>query len=344
MTVVGCLRSGHRQEGGRPSTAEPGAPALSARTPASLGPGNHLRDVPGWPKRPYDLHLPPGYDPTRPIPVILAFHGGGGHSGHMARLSCPGGDPDSPGCLDRLADREGFAVVYPNGTAAVAMFNIRTFNAGGGDKGYGCVSRYACERRIDDVGYTRALLDDLERTAAVDPARVYATGMSNGAAMAHRLACQLSERIAAIAAVGGANQFAAAASCTPSRPVSVLQIHGTNDPAWPYEGGVPQRAEERGPMASVSGTMRGWAERNGCSLTPTVEPLPDTAADGTATARIAYPGCRAGTEVVLYRVDGGGHTWPQGWQYFAESRVGNTAQDFSANEVIWQFFARHPKP
>ena len=96
-------------------------------------------------------------------------------------------------------------------------------------------------------------------------------------------------------------------------------------------------------MVSIPDTMRGWAQRNGCALTPTVEPLPDAARDGTTTVREEYGGCPAGTEVVLYKVVGGGHTWPRGWQYFAESTVGKTSQALSANEVIWEFFKRHPK-
>lgn len=191
-----------------------------ACAPVDAKPGAALTcTVPGFERRSYDIYLPTGYVPTQPVPVVLAIHGGGGHARAAARTSCPGGDIENPDCLHAIAAREGVAVVYPNGTGSRLVPSVRTWNAGGGADGWQCVSGRACKDGVDDVAYFRALLDDLSRWVAVDSRRVYATGLSNGGAMSHRLACQMAERVAAIAALGGANQYATTSVCTPPRRV-----------------------------------------------------------------------------------------------------------------------------
>jgi len=242
--------------------------------------------VPGFADRPYDVHLPDEFVPSRPMPVILAIHGGGGNAQGAARTSCPEGDVKRKECLHAMANREGIAVVYPNGTSSRLLARLRTWNAGGGEKGWQCVSGRACKDGVDDIAYFRVLLDDLSRWVPVDPKRVYATGLSNGAAMSHRLACQMGDRIAAIAAVGGANQYATAAACTPPRPVPVLQIHGTADPCWPYEGGK-QACAQRDDLdkISVDESMRIWATVNGCGTAGSAEPLASEKGIRTAAAR-----------------------------------------------------------
>ena len=311
-------------------------------SPADAKPGAVLTcEVPGFDRRPYDVHLPPDYDRARPVPVILAIHGGGGNAGGARRVTCPGGDVESPGCLHAMAVREGFAVVSPNGTSSRLLSRLRTWNAGGGAKGWKCVSGRACKDGVDDLAYFRALLADLARRVAVDARRIYATGISNGGAMSHRLACQMSERIAAIAAVGGANQYATTVPCAPSRPVPVLQIHGTKDPCWHYEGGETACAQRDGTaMIAVEASMRIWATINGCASAGRGEPL--ASEPGIETARISWTGCRA--ETTLIRVAGGGHVWPGGWPYFGEWMIGPMVGGWSANRVILDFFRRHPLP
>lgn len=303
--------------------------------------GDYVRDLIKWPDRPYDLHIPSGYDASRPTAIVLALHGGGADSKGAAKITCPNGNLDSSKCLNALADREGFVVVYPNGASRPLFPNIRTWNAGGGEKGYICVSEYGCENKIDDIAYFKDLLSELSKIINIDRARVYAAGISNGGAMSHRLACELSDWIVAIAAVGGGNQFSTMTSCNPSRPVSVLQIHGTDDPAWPYNGGPG--IKEGGNYFSAPKTVSEWASRNKCSAEPAKENILDTANDGTSSVKESYGNCSKGGDVVLIKIDGGGHTWPQGNQYLPERSIGRTGQDFNANEIIWQFFKNHPR-
>ena len=196
---------------------------------------NQLRKMPLWPARPYTVHLPPSYDGIQLHPVVIDLHGGGGNKKTARLSSCPNQNPKSPACLDRVADCEGFMVVYPDGTFEPSKDKqIRTFNAGGGADGNVCMSDYACETNIDDVRFFSDLLDALEANYRIDPTRVYVTGLSNGAAMSHRLACELSDRIAAIASIAGGNQFSTVRDCTPVRSVPVLEIHGTADRCVPY--------------------------------------------------------------------------------------------------------------
>ena len=310
-----------------------------ACSPADAKPGAVLTcEVPGYEGRPYDIHLPADYDPARPVPVVLAIHGGGGNSRGAARTACPGGDVESAGCLHAMAVREGVAVVYPNGTGARLASNVRTWNAGGGANGWQCVSGRACKEGADDIAYFRALLDDLARWVAVDPRRVYATGLSNGGAMSHRLACQMADRVAAIAALGGANQFATTSACAPRRPVPVLQIHGTADPCWGYEGGTAACAQ-RDEMAKmpVEASMRIWAGINGCQAVQPAQPM--ASEPRIETVQLRWAGCRA--ETVLIRMTGGGHVWPGGWAYFRESVIGPMVGGWSANRVILDFFRRN---
>ena len=313
-----------------------------ACAPADAKPGAALScELPGFEHRSYDVRLPSEYAPARPVPVVLAIHGGGGNSRAAARTSCPGGDIASRDCLGAMAGREGVAVVYPNGTASRLLAKVRTWNAGGGAEGWQCVSGRACKDRVDDIAYFRALLDDLSRWIAVDPRRVYATGLSNGGAMSHRLACQMADRIAAIAALGGANQYATTSSCAPARPLPVLQIHGTADPCWPYQGGKAACAQRDGmSKISVEASMRVWAAINGCKSEDAAQAM--ASEPRVRTERIRWAGCRADTELI--RTVGGGHVWPGGWAYFGEGVIGPMVRGWSANRVILDFFRRHPKP
>jgi polyhydroxybutyrate depolymerase len=296
--------------------------------------------VPGWPDRDYLLHLPKGYAPGTPIPVVLGFHGGGGSKEGFVRTGCPDGDVASPGCLTAIADREGFAIVAPDGVDRPGI-GKRSWNAGGGADGWRCVGGEACATKSDDVAYVDALLAEVERAISVDRDRIYATGISNGGAMSHRLACERADVFAAIAAVAGENQASAAPGCHPSRPVPVLQIHGTDDPCWGWDGEIRLglcRLGSPGRFVGVDASMAAWRTIDACRGT-TEEALPDVADDGTRTTRIRGTGCAA--DVELLKIEGGGHTWPGGWPYLRA--VGRVARDFTGNEEIWDFFRTHPR-
>ena len=153
------------------------------------------------------VHVPAGYDPARPAPLVLAFHGGGGDAAFMA--------DDSRYGLQREADRSGFIVAFPNGASKLPGGRFATWNAGA------CCG-YARDQNSDDVGFARAVVSALEAKYAVDPRRVFATGMSNGGMLAHRLTCDAADVFRAVASVAGTD---ATTHCTPSRPISVLHIH-----------------------------------------------------------------------------------------------------------------------
>lgn len=281
-----------------------------------LGPGDHSRtlEIDGL-KRSYLVHVPPKYDPSKPSPVVLVFHGAGMNGLLMQGFSG----------LNGKADDAGFVAVYPNGTGAGPFL---TFNSGGVE--WGLLSK-----QPDDVAFVRQLLDDLATVVNVDAKRIFATGMSNGGMMCYRLAAELSERIAAIAPVAGTM---AVTESKPKRPVSVLHFHGTEDRLVPY-GGPDQRVPKFLTFKSVEDTVAAWVKLNGCHQTPLVEELPDTVDDGTKVTRKTYRS-DAGPEVVLVTIIGGGHTWPGRKLPF--ELIGRSTLDIAATDMIWDFFVRHP--
>jgi polyhydroxybutyrate depolymerase len=228
-------------------------------------------------------------------------------------------------------------MVYPDGTGTALAPDLRTWNAGGGDGGWQCVSGNACSQGVDELGYFTDLLADLRTAFRIDGDHLFATGISNGGAMSQRLACTLAH-VAAIAPVAGANQYATTQPC--SSPVPVLEIHGTQDPCWPYEGGEVSCLDSKpGAKIGVASSISGWVVRNGCEAAPSDVALPDTVNDGTSTVKHTYRCSRAALE--FYEIADGGHTWPGGYQYFGPGLIGLTSQDFSANIVILDFFAAH---
>jgi len=283
----------------------------------ALGPGDHTRVVTsGRHTRSYLVHIPPDYTHEQATPVVLAFHGAGINASAMVLLSG----------LNKKADEGGFIAVYPNGTGLANL--VLTWNAGGLPEGIS-------ERKPDDVAFVAALLDDLATAVHVDARRVYATGMSNGGMMCYRLAAGLAERIAAIAPVCGT---LAIDPWKPCRPMPVMHFHGTADRLVPFDGPnelVPKFLV----FKSVEETMRICAAANGCAGKPKKTRLPDTVDDGTSVVRSAYAPCREGAEVVLFTVEGGGHTWPG--QPPPNQFLGKSTKDIAANDLMWEFFCRH---
>jgi polyhydroxybutyrate depolymerase len=230
--------------------------------------------------------------------------------------------------LDAVADREGFLVVYPDGVS-------RQWNDG----------RAEVDPGVDDMAFVSALIDHLVEQYKSDRGRIYATGMSNGALFSFRLASDLSDKIAAIAPVGALMGEALSQRAPPAKPMPVLLIHGTQDPLVPWDGGnVQVFRRKRGRVLSAAATVAFWVKHNGCTPTPVITYEPDQdPTDGTRVRREEYRSGKDGSEVLLYAVEGGGHTWPGGWQYLPERIIGKTSRDFQASEVIWGFFKRHGK-
>ena len=268
-------------------------------------------------ERSYLLHLPPSYDRKRAFPLVLAFHGGASNPAAMARFSG----------LDGKADEAGFIVAYPAGSGRLPR--VLTWNAGR------CCG-YASAEKVDDVAFVRALIEDLAARVHLDRKRIYATGISNGAQMAYRLAAELSDQVAAIAPVSGSLEVDVPRV---GRPVPVVHFHGTDDTYLPFAGGRGPRSLATGPHASVEQSVGTWVRLDECRPAPVVQELPATVSDGTSVVRRSYEGCREGAEVVLYEIRGGGHTWPG--RPSAERLLGTTTRNLSANDVMWDFFARH---
>jgi polyhydroxybutyrate depolymerase len=284
--------------------------------------------------RTYTAYLP---NSARGGPLVIALHGGGGDGESMARTTCPSGLTLHPLCLHNLGGVKGFATIYPDSSEG-------WWNAGGGQNGYLCIGGTACIQGIDDVAFLRALVKDLATAWPYDASRIYVTGISNGAAMTHRLACEAADVFAAFAPVAHGNQHVAAGgACTPGRPVPILYTHGSADPASlaPYDGSERIcRNGICGRVGSAGETIAFWQQQNGCGPRSS-RWLANTAVDGTLTRADRYV---CGPAVLEHRyISGGGHTWPDGWQYLGEWLVGRTERDWNGNEDIWRFFSEYTR-
>jgi len=249
------------------------------------------------------VHVPASYDPTHATPVVINMHG---------LWSNPGEQASRTHMLAK-SDSAGFIAIHPAGTGD-------SWNAGA------CCNP-AANDDVDDVAFIDALLDKAAAELCVDEDRVYATGFSNGGFMSHRLACELTDRFAAIASVSGVMGIG---TCSPSRPIPVLQIHGTSDGVVPWNGGGWGTNYK-----SVESTIDGWTQRNGCS--GTAQTMYD---QGDATC-VKHGGCTAGADVELCTIDGGGHQWPGGESSGAFN--GKVSTDLDATDTLWTFFAAHPR-
>lgn len=290
-------------------TAPSLTPPAANQTSGTLSPGDTARSLPyGREERTYVLHIPSVYDSSRATPLVLIFHGFGLNAEEMIRITG----------FNAQADASGFIAVYPNGTGRKPSWN-------GGD----CCGE-AAARKVDDVGFVRALIEDLSKLANIDRKRIYATGFSNGAIMAYRLACELSDQIAAIGPVGATQ---AVQTCQPGRPVSVIHFHGTNDQLNPYDGGYSSGGMVN--FAPVKDTIQFWVKQNGCPVQAQVEQSGNIVNE-------RYTPCAQGMAVELYTIVGGEHAWPGGESVSEE--IGAPTTEISATPLIWEFFVAHPMP
>ncbi len=294
--------------------ASPGVAAGSTRQ--DLTSGGDAR----W----YHRDVPPAHDGVTPVPLVLDLHGYS--EGADVHLMMTG--------LEKFGDAKGFVTLTPQGT--------------------GPVPRWDTERGSKDLAFLGDVLDAAERDLCIDTNRVFVTGLSNGAFMTSAAACFMSDRVAAVAPVAGARNLK---GCAPKRPVPMVAFHGTADGFVSYDGGLGKQALDL-PAADGSGKklrdtltpealkarsgdsiptiMAGWAKRNGCAARSTKTAV---AADVT---RIAFD-CPAAGETVLYRVTGGGHTWPgSAFSQSIASLVGHTTMSIDADAIMWDFFSRHP--
>jgi len=293
MPLMGCSETASNGgSGGVDSSVKPSAGCDSG----SLGSSVTLVsiDFDGI-SRSYVLHVPPSYDGGTPTPLVLNFHA----------LTSTAPEQQFISDMGRVADAHRFVVAYPNGIE-------NSWNAGPCTYPAGSLG-------IDDVGFARAVIDDLGQKGCIDLNRVYATGWSNGAALSYRLACEAADVIAAIAPVANVDLVS---DCNPSRPIPVLHFHGTEDVVVPYDGSRPD-------YPSVPDTYDAWAARNGCTDEPSI-----TFENNTVTCE-TYDDCDGGVEVTLCTAEGMGHCWPG--QSFCPA--GASTLDISASDTMADFFA-----
>ncbi|MCX8051974.1 MAG: alpha/beta hydrolase-fold protein [Chlorobi bacterium] len=271
--------------------------------------------------RSYLVHLPPENKRIGSLPLVIVLHGGGGNALSAAEQTG----------FDAEADRNGFIVVYPNGTGkphpmlnAIGRGEMYTWNAG-------TCCGYAAQHNVGDVAFIRALIVELEKKYPIDRRRIYAAGISNGGMMAYRLACEMSETFAAIGVVAGVQTV----ECRPSQPVSVVHFHGTADQNVPLTGGVGAKALDKTPKPPVEESISFWVKFNRCRTQPQRESVTPS------VTRYTYAAEGSTAEVVYYQIAGGGHAWPGGKRLLAI--LDEPTQEIAATPIIWQFFAAHPK-
>lgn len=276
------------------------SPASSRRVPTlPMAPGANktFTVVAGGHRRTYIVHAPKTVPPGR-LAVVLAFHGAGDTAAGMEQETG----------LDATADAHGFLAVYPQGYE-------NTWNEGAGHTP-------AEQAGIDDVGFTAAMIAQLDRTFPVDAGAIAATGFSNGALLVEYLGCRLASSIAVIAPVAGPLPVSVSASCRPSRPVSVVAFHGTADSGIPYGGGPFPGVGGGTTVLSAPDSAARWAQLDHCATQRRVSPA------GTGYSTTAYGRCAAGASVALYTLAGGPHAWPH-------------AKGLDANAVLWSFLRAH---
>ena len=296
----------------------------STLQPSSLAPGSHTFeiDIAGR-TRNYLLYLPSQAQLNAPRPLLLAFHGGGGNAARFREYAG----------IDHVADREGFAVVYPNGTGR-HQSRLLTWNAGG------CCG-HAQQLRVDDVAFARAIVDDLAQRTPIDRDRVYATGHSNGAMMSYRLAAEDPALLAAIAPVG------AAMNLHPFRagePMPVLHIHSVDDPRALYDGGLGPpfpftnyRVQHR----AAETELQRWVRLNRCAeASQLIEEREDKRTGHTARHYRFVP-CHGNATIELWKLTGAGHGWPGSpVGRRLERWIGPGTDVIDAAEEVWRFVSR----
>ena len=266
-------------------------------------------------QRTYVLNLPPNYYDINDFPLVIGLHGGGG-SGDQFEASTG---------LTSKANAAGFIVVYPDGVQGTGLLKARTWNAGS------CCD-YASSNNINDVKFISELIDKLVAEYKINPKKVYATGHSNGGMLSYRLACELSNKIAAIAP--NASTMVVTQPCNAGRAVPILHMHSINDKNVPYNGGVGSGFSDHynPPLDSV---MNVWKVKNQCLQAPTV-------ISNSGYTLTKWLNCSSATAIHYYLTKDGGHAWPGGspGSLFGD----NPSTAINANDLLWDFFQQHSLP
>jgi len=251
--------------------------------------------------REYIVYTPSSYDGIEPLPLLFCFHGFTSSANVIMLYSG----------INNLAESEGFIVVYPQGL----LFGGNThWNVGG----------FTLGSTVDDVDFIDKLLDDLILNYSIEESRVYSTGMSNGGFMSFLLACQLSDRFAAVASVTGSMTPQTFDQCNPERTVPVLQIHGDDDRVVPYNGAIWTK--------SIDDVMAYWSTHNNCDETSDLFNVNDSnTSDGSTVEQYVFDNGNQCSSVVHYKIKGGDHDWPGAW--------GN--MDINGSNEVWTFLSQY---
>jgi polyhydroxybutyrate depolymerase len=273
-------------------------------------------------RRTYLVHVPTGYPPQNPLPLVVVIHGAFDTAEGMEKFSG----------FSELADREGFIVLYPNGMGILGF--LQHWNAGH------CCGKAASDN-VDDVGFVAAAIEDVCARLKIDRSRIYMVGFSNGGMLAYRFAAERSALLAAVAplaaSIGGRLSDDAPEwhIPEPKQPLSVITFHGLADDDVPYEGGVSRHRGGTRSYWSVEESVRFWITHNGCN--------PRAVSTYLNNGRIelkSWAVCKNDTEVTLYLIRDWGHVWP-GRYFTADLADENPLKDFNAAEIIWDFFKSH---
>ncbi len=274
--------------------------------------------------RTYRLYLPASLPHHKTVPLLIALHGGLGSGSQFEQQTG----------FDGLAEANGFIVVYPNGTPIRPGSNDDVWNAGA------CCSIAAqSQEDVNDVGFISALITKLETRYDIDPNRVFVTGHSNGAMLGERLACQLSDKVAAIAVQSGTLMID---KCNPAEPVAVLEIHGTADQNVPINGGVGSKGFNQEDYPPAVDALTTLAARDGC---PTTSATQTDTSNSAVNFEIWQP-CRHDTVVEWAKVTGANHAWMGHPASRAAELLegGQPYMGFDSSAAVWSFLAAHARP
>jgi polyhydroxybutyrate depolymerase len=273
--------------------------------------------------RTFHVYVPSTLPKDTRAPLVIALHGGGGNGTQFETQSG----------FDAIAEANQFIVVYPDGIPVPIIPNGRVWNGGG------CCGPAAADREnVDDVTFISLLIDEMEKQYPIDTTRVFATGHSNGAIMSFRLACALSDKIVAIAVQAG-TLFVD--SCQPSRPVSILEIHGSADMNLPYDGGQGDRSITPADFPPPIDGLNTLGKANGCPATP----AGSTDARNPDLSFEVWAPCEGSTLMERVRVEGANHAWmghPPANKATA-ALVGDPYLGFDSSAAVWSFLAAHPR-
>ncbi len=257
-------------------------------------------------QRTYEIFVPPTFDEGGTLPLLIFYHGRGSTGAASRNITR----------LGNIALRERLVVVYPDGFGTEPSWAT------------GSGLTLADRLLVNDVLFTNTLIDHISETLPIDQNRVYVAGFSEGGMMTQTLACLLANRIAAVLTVGATPYPRFVQQCFPQRVLPMMLILGTEDPSYPRNGSSF--------TLSIRETVEFWALKLNCNVNPAVENLPDTEDDGTTVVRDTYDGC----DLILYTIEGGGHTWP-GSSVAFDPDLGLTSREINASEVIVEFMLRH---